>query len=85
MARNRADGTIGHPYSALNLRLALALFGFASFTVLATVAWWWFHLGALAAVCAVVAVFALINVLVVERRLTQRRRREPGADHSLFE
>ena len=85
MARRPADGTIGHPYSALNLRLGLALFGLATFLALAAVAWWGFHLGGLAALCAAVALVALINVLVVERRRTERRRREPDADHSLFE
>ena len=85
MARNRPDGTVGHPYSALNLRLILALFGLGAFLILAAVAWWGFHLGALAGFCALVALIALINVLVVERRRVQRRHREPHADHSLFE
>ena len=85
MARQRPDGTIGHPYSALNLRLGLALFGLATFLTLAVVAWWGLHLGGLAVACAVVAAIALINVIVVQRRREQRRRREPDADHSLFE
>jgi Flp pilus assembly protein TadB len=85
MARHPADGTVGHPYSALNLRLVLALFGLAAFLALAAVAWWGLHLGGIAAICAAVALVALINVLVVERRRAQRRRREPDADHSLFE
>jgi hypothetical protein len=85
MARQRPDGTVGHPYSALNLRLVLALFGLGAFLLLGAVAWWGLHLGGLAAFCAVIAVIALINVIVVERRRTQRRRREPYADHSLFE
>ncbi len=76
---------MGHPYSALNLRLVLALFGLGAFALLAVVAWWGLHLGALAAACAVVALMALINVIVVERRRIQRRRREPDVDHSLFE
>jgi membrane protein implicated in regulation of membrane protease activity len=78
-------GTIKHPYSALNLRLALALFGLVS-------------LGALAAVClllgyrvagiaaAIGAAAAAVNVAVVLVRRVQRRRREPpGTEHSLFE
>ena len=85
MARHLPDGTIGHPYSALNLRLILALFGLGAFGALAAVAWWGLHLGALAVACAVVALIALINVIVVERRREQRKRREPHADHSLFE
>jgi uncharacterized membrane protein len=85
MARHPPDGTVGHPYSAVNLRLILALFGLAAFLTLAAVAWWGLHLGVLAAACAVVALIALINVIVVERRREQRRRAEPHADHSLFE
>src|SRR5690348_11898700 len=33
-----ARGTVGHPYSALNLRLVLAIFGLVSCTVLAVLA-----------------------------------------------
>jgi hypothetical protein len=77
-------GTVGHPYSALNLRLALAIFGLVFFAGLAvglflagftTVAW----------MCAVVAVIAVINIIVVQRRRIQRERREPGRHSSLFE
>ena len=85
MARHPRDGTIAHPYSALNLRLGLALFGLGAFLALAAVSWWGFHLGGLAALCAAVALAALVNVIVVERRRWERNRREPDADHSLFE
>ena len=85
MTRHPADGTIGHPYSALNLRLGLALFGLAFFLVLLAVAWWGLHLAGVAAAAALLAAVALVNVLVVERRRAQRRRAEPNAHHSMFE
>jgi Flp pilus assembly protein TadB len=77
-------GTAGHPYSALNLRLALAIFGLVSCTALAV------GLGlaghpVLAVAAAAIAVTAVVDVVVVQRRRIQRRRREPGAHHSLFE
>jgi uncharacterized membrane protein YqjE len=75
---------LAHPYSALNLRLALALFGVVSMVGL-TVAFIWFDRRGFAIVTAVIAVIAAVNVAVVQRRRVQRRRREHGAKHSLFE
>lgn len=80
----RADGTIGHPYSALNLRLVLATFGLVSFTVLA-VGLWWIGLRVIAVLAAAVAVTAVIDLVVIRRRRAERRRRDPTAHHSLFE
>jgi Flp pilus assembly protein TadB len=77
-------GTIGHPYSALNLRLALALFGLSSMIVLLVV-FLWIGYGGFALAAGVVGVTAAINVIVVQRRRAQRRREEPGVKHSLFE
>jgi uncharacterized membrane protein YqjE len=77
-------GTIGHPYSALNLRLALALFGLSSMIVLLVV-FVWIGYGGFALAAGVVAVTAAVNVIVVQRRRVQRRREEPGVKHSLFE
>jgi predicted metal-binding membrane protein len=76
-------GSIEHPESALNLRLALALFGLvccaagAMLAVLAgqgTFAW---VLGGLAAI-------ALVDIVVIQTRRRARARRD-GAGHSLFE
>jgi hypothetical protein len=75
-------GTVGHPYSALNLRLVLALFGLVSCAVLGVLvlragypAFGWPLVG-LAAVAAVDAV-------VVQMR--RRARRGDGHRYSMFE
>ena len=77
-------GTVGEPYSALNLRLVLAAFGFVVCTVLAIVLWrmGWTVGGWLLAAWAVVA---LVDMVVVQLRRRARRRAESGGDHSLFE
>jgi hypothetical protein len=76
-------GTVGHPYSALNLRLALAAFGLAFSAVLAvltlraglTVIGW---------ICVVLAVSAAADLVVVQLR--RRARAKSGRDsRSLFE
>lgn len=80
----RARGTVGHAYSALNLRLALASFGlvtmvaFAILAVRADLPW-------LAVLCAVFAAVAVVDLVIIQRRRAARRREEPGARHSLFE
>ncbi|MBO4210136.1 DUF6343 family protein [Micromonospora echinofusca] len=88
MARSQPSGrrgTVGHAYSALNLRLALATFGLVFFTVVAVIAaradlvW-------LAVLFAVVALTAVVDLVVIQRRRAARRREEPpGTRHSLFE
>ncbi|MEU5938126.1 DUF6343 family protein [Micromonospora sp. NPDC047548] len=80
----RARGTVGHAYSALNLRLALAVFGLISMTVFAVLAFladviW------LGVACAVFAAVAVVDLAVIQRRRAARHREEPGARHSLFE
>jgi hypothetical protein len=77
-------GTVGEPYSALNLRLVLALFGFVVCTVLAVVLWsmGWTVPGWLLAAWALVAV---VDAVVVQLRRRARRRAEGGGRHSLFE
>jgi hypothetical protein len=77
-------GTVGQPYSALNLRLVLAAFGFVVCMVLAIVLWrmGWTVGGWLLAAWAVVA---LVDMVVVQLRRRARRRAEGGRDHSLFE
>ena len=80
----RARGTVGHAYSALNLRLALALFGLVTMTVFAVLAFW-ADVAWLGVVCAVFAVVAAVDLVVIQRRRAARRREEPGVRHSLFE
>lgn len=72
------------PRSALNLRLFLAVFGFLLCAALAA---GWFAIGETVpgALLAAVAAIALVNMIVVQWRRTQRRRREPGRRHSIFE
>ncbi|GAA3763175.1 hypothetical protein GCM10022225_56270 [Plantactinospora mayteni] len=80
-----AKGTVGHPYSALNLRLGLALFGLVicvGLGVLAIRA----HLVVLAVVLGILALAAAVDLVVVQRRRAARRREEPpGTKHSIFE
>jgi uncharacterized membrane protein YqjE len=79
----RARGTVGHPYSALNLRLVLACFGLLSCTLLALVlAWMGYSLPA--AVAGVFAVVAVVDIVVIQIR-RRRRRVADGGGHSLFE
>jgi len=81
--RKSARGTIGHPFSALNLRLVLALFGLLTSVVLAAFAW---GLGQrmIAVILVVLAVTAAVDLVVIELR--RRARRRAGERHpSLFE
>lgn len=80
-----ARGTVGHPYSALNLRLVLALFGLVSCAVLAVLtARAGFAVPAV--ILALLALVAAVDTVVVMRRRAARRRAEPpGTHHSLFE
>jgi uncharacterized membrane protein len=75
-------GTVGRPYSALNLRLVLALFGLVTSVVFAVllfradiVAFGWIFVA--------LAVIAAVNAVVVQLR--RRARRKTGGHHSLFE
>jgi Flp pilus assembly protein TadB len=82
MKRPEREGTHEHPRSALNLRLALAAFGLVSCTGLAVGA---FLAGilVLGVILALLAVIAVVDLVVVGRRVVRRRRR--GEHHSLFE
>jgi hypothetical protein len=80
----RADGTVGHPYSALNLRLVLAIFGLVSMLVLAVLAIVW-NVVPVAVLALIVAVLAAFNIGFVQFRRRERAREEPDEDHSLFE
>jgi hypothetical protein len=75
----RRRGTVGHPYSALNLRLVLAVFGLVTCTVFAVLL---FRAG-LAVPAWLFVAFAA--VAVVDLVVIQRRRRARGGRHSLFE
>jgi hypothetical protein len=78
-------GTVGHPYSALNLRLALAIFGLVSCAVLAVLT---MRAGATGFgwVLAALAVVAAIDIVVVQLRRRARRAGEAdGTRHTLFE
>ncbi|HEY2675079.1 MAG TPA: DUF6343 family protein [Rugosimonospora sp.] len=78
-----AQGTAGHPYSALNLRLALAIFGLVFLTALAAAL---FGLGhpVLGAVAVVFAAVTVADIVVIQIRRRQRRRLDRQR-HSLFE
>lgn len=78
-----ARGTVGHAYSALNLRLALATFGLVSSVALAG-ALLWAGYGWWALLAGLLAVTALVDLVVIQRRRRRRRRAAPGR-HSLFE
>ncbi|SCF27746.1 hypothetical protein GA0074695_5082 [Micromonospora viridifaciens] len=80
----RARGTVGHAYSALNLRLVLALFGLVTMTVFAVLAFA-AHLAWLGVVCAILAAVAVVDLIIIQRRRAARRREQPGVRHSLFE
>lgn len=79
----RARGTVGHAYSALNLRLLLAAFGLIVCTGLAVVtalAGRW----VLTLLLSLLAGAALVDIVVIVLRIRARRRAE-GGGHSLFE
>jgi uncharacterized membrane protein (DUF4010 family) len=79
-----AQGTVGHPYSALNLRLILATIGLLGFTALAVILG--LHGLIFAAVVAgIVAGTAVVDIVVIQLRRRQRARDEGGDDHSIFE
>lgn len=80
----RARGTVGHANSALNLRLVLASFGLVTMVVFGVLA---FRAGVvwLGVVCALFAVVAVVDLVIIQRRRGARRREEPGTRHSLFE
>lgn len=80
----RARGTVGHAYSALNLRLVLAGFGLVTMAIFAVLAFR-ADLVVLGVLCVVFAVVAVVDLFVIQRRRAARHREEPGVRHSLFE
>jgi Flp pilus assembly protein TadB len=75
-----ARGTVGHPYSALNLRLALAVFGLVCCALL-TVGLLRVGNRPLALVVGALAVVSLVDLVVIQLRRRQARRthRESGS------
>jgi hypothetical protein len=79
-----ARGTVGHAYSALNLRLLFASFGLVVSVVLGVlVARAGYPVPAI--VLGLLAVVAAVDLVVIQRRRAARRREQPHARHSLFE
>jgi predicted metal-binding membrane protein len=84
MARHERDGSLQHPYSALNLRLLLACFGLVCCVALTAVA----LLAGLTVLawCAVgLGLLTIVDLVVIVTRLRARRRADPQAHPSLFE
>ncbi|NUS73529.1 MAG: hypothetical protein HOQ05_09025 [Corynebacteriales bacterium] len=80
----RQRGTIGHPYSALNLRLIMASFGLISCTVFSIVlagAGEWLGM----TLFAVLAIIAVVDLAVIQHRRHERHRAHPDRSYSLFE
>jgi hypothetical protein len=72
------------PQSALNLRLALAVFGLLCTVVLLVLAFIYGNL-ALAVVACVLLAITITDLVAIQIRRRRRRRREPGVSHSIFE
>jgi hypothetical protein len=79
-----ARGTVERPYSALNLRLVLATFGLGCFAGLA-IGLFYLHLTVAGVAAAIVAATAVVDIVVIQIRRSQRAREEHGERHSLFE
>jgi membrane protein YdbS with pleckstrin-like domain len=79
----RARGTVGHPYSALNLRLVLASFGLVTCAVLSGLMFA-AHYWVAGSIVAVLAAIAVVDLIVIQSRRRARRRSDPN-HHSLFE
>ncbi|MGR6318465.1 DUF6343 family protein [Micromonospora soli] len=84
MTRSQPRRRVNAAYSALNLRLTLAIFGLVTMTVFAVLAFW-AGIAWLGVVCAVLAVVAVVDLVVIQRRRAARHQEEPGVRHSLFE
>ncbi len=78
-----AQGTAGHPYSALNLRLALACFGLVLLTALAVALFVLGH-AVPGAVAVALAAITVADIVVIQRRRRQRKRVDRQR-HGLFE
>jgi uncharacterized membrane protein len=76
-------GTVGHPYSALNLRLVLALFGLVTSLVFAVVLLMLTDVKVFGWIFVALAVIAAVDLVVVQLR--RRARNRAGGNYSLFE
>jgi hypothetical protein len=81
---HRADGSIEHPYSALNLRLVLAVSGCVMMLIVGALALV-FHSVPVAILAFIVAAAAAVNAGVVQHRRHQRAAEDPTHHTSLFE
>lgn len=72
------------PQSALNLRLALNLFGMVFIALLIFLAIY-FHNRALAVFGVVLLAITIVDLVVILIRRHRRHRREPETKHSMFE
>lgn len=72
------------PQSALNLRLALNLFGMVFIAVLLFLAIF-FHNRALAVFGVILLVITVVDLVVILIRRRRRHKREPETKHSMFE
>jgi membrane protein YdbS with pleckstrin-like domain len=78
------EGTSDRPYSALNLRLILALFGLAA-AIVAGISFWRAGLPVWTIVVAgILALVTIVNLFVVIARRRARRRQDPS-HHTIFE
>lgn len=76
---------MGHAYSALNLRLALALFGLVTSLIFGVLLWIAGY-PVPAVILFVLAAVAAVDLIVIQRRRMARHREEaPGSSHTLFE
>jgi hypothetical protein len=80
---SHANGTVAHPYSALNLRLALAAFGVIA-SVVAAVLFWQRGLLPVAWVAIALAAGGVVDLAVIQLRRRARHRSGRGRT-SLFE
>lgn len=78
-----ARGTAGHEYSALNLRLALAIFGLVFLVALAGVLFGTRH-PFLAIPALILAAVTVVDIVVIQLRRRTRRRVDQER-HSMFE
>jgi hypothetical protein len=77
-------GSVGQAYSALNLRLGLAIFGLVFCTAAGIVMLVWAHLPGFGWTFIALAVFAAVDAVVVQLR-RRARARAGEHDHSMFE
>ena len=77
-------GTIGQPYSALNLRLAMALFGLVFCAVAGALILALTDLAVFGIILIVLAAIAAVDAVVVQAR-RRARKRAGDTGHSLFE